>query len=154
MRAWRFDHLGSTNLDLPSRALYDRAMKKTKSKSSLKGKSKHSPTTVDEYLATVKGPAREVLTKMRASIRSAVPGDSTEVISYRIPAFKHKKIVVWYAAFANHCSLFPGGAVIHQMKDELDGFATSKGTIQFPIDKPLPTALIKKIVKRRLEQLD
>lgn len=100
------------------------------------------------------GPAREMLTKLRATIRSVVPAGATEVISYRMPAFKGKKMVVWYAAFARHCSLFPGGAVIEQMKDELKDFVTSKGTIQFPIDKPLPTALVKRVIKRRLEQLD
>jgi uncharacterized protein YdhG (YjbR/CyaY superfamily) len=89
---------------------------------------------------------------MRAAIRSALPRGATETISYSIPAFKLKKIVVWFAAFQNHCSLFPTAAVIEQFKDELEGYAISKGTVQFPIDKPLPTALIKKLVKARLEQ--
>jgi len=112
-----------------------------------------SQKTVEDYFATVNGPAREVLRQMRATIRSVMPAKATEVISYRIPAFKEKRVIVWYAAFARHCSLFPGGAVIDQMKDELKDFVTSKGTIQFPIDKPLPTALIKRVVKRRLAQL-
>ncbi len=89
---------------------------------------------------------------MRAAIGSALPREATETISYRIPAFKLKKIVVWFAAFQNHCSLFPTAAVIEQFKDELEVYTISKGTIQFPVDKPLPSALIKKLVKVRLEQ--
>jgi uncharacterized protein YdhG (YjbR/CyaY superfamily) len=89
---------------------------------------------------------------MRATIRSAVPPDAIEIISYGIPAFKHDRVLVWYAAFSNHCSLFPTAAVIEKFKNELKGFSTSKGTIHFPIDKPLPTALIKKLVKARVAQ--
>jgi len=89
---------------------------------------------------------------MRAAIRSAVPPEATEAISYRIPAFKHKGVLVWFAAFSDHCSLFPTAAVIEAFKNELKGFSTSKGTIQFPTDKPLPTALIKRMVKTRIAQ--
>jgi uncharacterized protein YdhG (YjbR/CyaY superfamily) len=59
---------------------------------------------------------------------------------------------VWYAAFAGHISLFPGGSVLAQFKDDIAGFKVSKGTVQFPLDKPLPTALIKRIVKARLAE--
>ena len=111
-------------------------------------------STVDEYFATITGPAKEMLTKMRAAIRSVIPADASEVISYRMPAFRRKSVIVWYAAFAKHCSLFPGGAVLDEMKDELDDFVTSKGTVQFPTDKPLPVGLVKKIVKKRLAQLN
>ena len=93
-----------------------------------------------------------MLTKIREAIRSAVPAESTEIISYRIPAFRHKKVLVWYAAFSDHCSLFPTAAVIEAFKKELKGYSKSKGTIHFPIDKPLPTALIKKLVKARVAQ--
>ena len=91
---------------------------------------------------------------MRAAIRSAVPREATETISYRIPAFKHNGILVWFAAFSDHCSLFPTAAVIEAFKKQLKGFSTSKGTIHFPLDKPLPIALIKKIVKARVAQLE
>ncbi len=129
-------------------------MKKAQPRRSLKSKAKNRAKTVDEYFGNIEGPAREMLSKMRATIRSVMPADTTEVISYGIPAFKQKRVLVWYAAFANHCSLFPGGAVLNAMKNELEDFSTSKGTIQFPIGKPLPTALVKKIVKRRLARLD
>jgi uncharacterized protein YdhG (YjbR/CyaY superfamily) len=91
-----------------------------------------------------------MLTEMRGAIRSAVPRDATEIISYRMPAFRRDGVLVWYAAFADHCSLFPGASVLEQFKDELAGFKTSKGTVQFPLDKPLPVALIKRIVKARV----
>jgi uncharacterized protein YdhG (YjbR/CyaY superfamily) len=111
-----------------------------------------APQSVDEYLAGVPEPARSTLKKMRVAIRSALPSDATEAISYKIPAFKRKNILVWFAAFSYHCSLFPTASVIEEFKDELKGFSTSKGSIHFPVDKPLPTALIKKIVKARVKQ--
>ena len=109
-----------------------------------------APKTVDEYLARVPEPARSTLQKIRAAIRSAAPQEATEVISYGIPAFKHKQVLVWYAAFADHCSFFPTASVIAAFKNELKKYPTSKGTIQFPVDKPLPSALVKKMVKARL----
>ena len=129
-------------------------MKKTKSGargSAVKGNA--APKTADDYLAGVPEPARSTLNKVRAAIRSALPAEATEGISYRIPVFKYKGPLVWYAAFSNHCSLFPGSlAVIKAFKNELKDFPTSKGTIHFPLDKPLPAALVKKIVKARLAE--
>jgi uncharacterized protein YdhG (YjbR/CyaY superfamily) len=115
-------------------------------------KNSSAPKSVDEYVARAPEPAISALKKMRATIRSAVPPDAIEIISYGIPAFKHDRVLVWYAAFSNHCSLFPTAAVIEKFKNELKNFSTSKGTIHFPIDKPLPTALIKKLVKARVAQ--
>jgi uncharacterized protein YdhG (YjbR/CyaY superfamily) len=109
---------------------------------------------VAEYLARVPAPARSALSKMRAAIRRAVPREARETISYRMPAFKHKGILVWFAAFSDHCSLFPTAAVIEAFKKELKSFSTSKGTIHFPLNKPLPLALIEKIVKARVAQLE
>jgi uncharacterized protein YdhG (YjbR/CyaY superfamily) len=108
------------------------------------------PKTVNEYFPAIPEPARSTLNKMRATIRSAVPVGSTEIISYGIPAFKDKRVLVWFAAFSDHCSLFPTASIIEEFKTELEGFRTSKGTIHFPIDKPLPTTLIKKLVKARV----
>jgi len=115
-------------------------------------KPKRAPQNVNEYLASVPEPARGTLNKMRAAIRSAVPPEATETISYRIPAFKHNGVLVWFAAFSTHCSLFPTASVIEAFKNELKGFSTSKGTIHFPTDKPLPITLIKKLVKARVAQ--
>lgn len=126
-------------------------MKKVKSgKRSSAGKGKDAPINVEEYVSSVPEPARSTFNNLRAAIRSAVPAEATEVISYRIPAFKHKRVLVWFAAFSNHCSLFPTAAVIEAFKDELKGFSTSKGTIHFPTDQALPTALIKRLVKARV----
>jgi len=110
------------------------------------------PKTVDEYLAGVPEPARGTLQEIRAAMRSAVPADATEAISYRMPAFKYKGLLMWYAAFAEHCSLFPGASVIAAFKDELKGYSVSKGTIRFPVDKPLPAALVRKLVKARIAE--
>jgi uncharacterized protein YdhG (YjbR/CyaY superfamily) len=124
-----------------------------KSASSTRGSSSKAKT-VDDYLATVPEPARGTLNKVRATIRSVVPAETEEVISYGMPAFKHKKVLVWYAAFAEHCSLFPTPSVIERFKAELKGYKIAKGTIQFPVDKPLPASLLKKIVRSRLAQTE
>jgi len=131
-------------------------MKKPKSRkrsSAPKLKPSLAPKNIDDYLAGVREPARSTLQRVRAAIRSALPPTATETISYRMPAFKHHEIVIWFAAFANHCSLFPTGRIIHMFHDDLKPYTLSKGTIQFPIDKPLPAALIKKMVKARLAQI-
>lgn len=119
-----------------------------KRKSAAKGRA--VPKTVDEYLDGLTEPTRSALAKMRETIRSAVPRESAETISYGIPAFKHKKVLVWFAAFSDHCSLFPTAEIVAAFKNELKDYSVSKGTIQFPLEKPLPTALIKRIVKERV----
>ena len=111
------------------------------------------PKTVDEYLANLTEPARSTLTHVRKVIRSVVPKEATEVISYRIPMFKYNGMLIGYAAFARHCSLFPtGSGVIEKFKKELAGYRTSRGTIQFPSDKGFPDALLKKIVRARVKE--
>src|SRR3990172_6976888 len=97
-----------------------------------------APKSVDEYLAGVPEPARSTLEKVRAAIRSAAPPEATEAITYRVPTFKYKGSLVGFAAFSKHCSLFPmSSSVVKAFKDELKSFDTSKGTIRFPVDKPL-----------------
>jgi uncharacterized protein YdhG (YjbR/CyaY superfamily) len=82
-----------------------------------------------------------------------MPREAIETISYRIAAFKIKSgVLVWFAGFSDHCSLFPTASVMQMFKDELRDFQTSKGTIHFRLDKQLPTALLKKIVKARIAQ--
>ena len=124
-----------------------------KKRAAKKGKGKRVETA-DAYLSAVPEPARSTLNAVRATIRSVLPAETEEVISYGIPAFKHKRVLIWYAAFSDHCSLFPTASVIEEFKDELKGYKLSKGTIQFPIDKPLPAALLKKMVKARLAQVE
>ena len=130
-------------------------MKKTKSparKRSAKSAKPHA--TIDAYLAAVPEPQRSTHQKVRAAIRAAVPREATEIISYGIPALKYKQVLIWFAAFADHCSLFPTAAVIEQFKSDLKPYKLSKGTIQFPANKPLPAALLKKMVRARLAQID
>lgn len=111
------------------------------------------PTTIDDYLALVSEPARTTLEKIRAGVRSASPPDATEAIGYGIPMFRYKGCLVAFAAFKKHCSFFPMSlGVIRSFKSELANYEVSKGTIRFPLDKPLPAALIKKIVKARVAE--
>ena len=110
---------------------------------------------MEAYLAKVPEPAHGTLEKMRAMIRAAAPKEATEGISYGLPAFKYGKPLAGYAAFKDHCSLFPmSGAVVAAMKDELKDYVTSKGAIQFALDRPMPMALVKKIVKARLAEIE
>jgi uncharacterized protein YdhG (YjbR/CyaY superfamily) len=128
-------------------------MKKSKAARSSVKKAKGVPKDFSEYLATVPIPAHKNLVKMRSVIRSTMPRDAIETISYRIPAFKIKSgVLVWFAGFSDHCSLFPTASVIEMFKDELRDFSTSKGTIHFPLDRQLPTALIMEMVKARIAQ--
>jgi uncharacterized protein YdhG (YjbR/CyaY superfamily) len=111
--------------------------------------------TVEEYLARVPEPARSTLNKMRAVIRSVVPKETTEVLSYGIPTFRYKRMLVALAAFKDHCSFFPlGSSVLEPFAEELKKFRVSKGTFHFPVDKPMPAALVKRIVKARVAQND
>jgi len=112
-------------------------------------KTRPVPKTIDDYLNGLSEPARSKLEELRAAIQTAAP-EATEIISYRMPAFRQKKILVWFAAFTNHCSLFPTSSTIRQFKDDLKHFPTTKGSVHFDYNKRLPIALIKKIVKARL----
>ena len=111
-----------------------------------------APKSIDEYLAGVREPAGSTLNKIRAAIRSVLPPEAAVTISYRIPAFKYKGILLWFAAFPDHCSLFPKASTIEAFKNELKGYSTSKGTIRFPVDQPLEAALVRRIVKTRVAQ--
>ena len=109
------------------------------------------PNNIDEYLAKVPAEARATLEKLRKTIKAVAP-KAVEVISYQMPMFKYHGMLAGFAAFKNHCSFFPGSAAMEAHKDELKGFDTSKGTIRFPAGKPLPAALVKKLVKARMKQ--
>lgn len=108
---------------------------------------------MDAYLAAVPEPARTTLLKMRATIRSVVPAEATEGLSYGMPAFHYKGALVGYAAFKEHCSFFPmSAALLDDFAEETKAYRTSKGTLQFPHNKPLSAALLKKLVKARVAQ--
>jgi uncharacterized protein YdhG (YjbR/CyaY superfamily) len=112
-----------------------------------------APTSVDDYLGTLPDESRAALEQLRKTIKAAAP-EATETISYQMPAFKDNgRFLVSYAAFKDHCSLFPAStAVMEALGEELKPYFSGKGTIRFTADKPLPSALVKKIVKARLEE--
>lgn len=113
------------------------------------------PKTVDDYLAAVPEPQRTTLKKVRAVIQSVLPKEATEVISYRIPCVKYKGMLLGYGAFPEHCSLFGmSGTLLGPMKEDLKNYSTSKGTIRFAVDKPLPSSLIKKLVRSAVAEKD
>jgi uncharacterized protein YdhG (YjbR/CyaY superfamily) len=107
------------------------------------------PKSVDEYISGFPEETQVLLEQIRTAIQEVAP-QAEEVISYNIPAYKLKGMLVWFAAFSNHIGLYPRGSGIEAFKKELAGYKTSKGAVQFPKDKPIPIALIKKMVKFRL----
>jgi uncharacterized protein YdhG (YjbR/CyaY superfamily) len=109
-------------------------------------------TDVDAYLAAVPEDARATLERLRKTIRAAAP-KAVEVISYGIPMFKHHGGLVSYAAFKDHCSFFPmSKAVIEAHRDELRPYHAGKGTLHFTASRPLPAALVKKLVRARIAE--
>jgi uncharacterized protein YdhG (YjbR/CyaY superfamily) len=109
--------------------------------------------SVSAYLASLPPPTRRSLQKLRKTIAAAAPG-AEEGISYGIPAFKlDGRLLVWFAAFKEHFSLFPGGSIVRTHAKELKGYSTSKGTIRFPQDQPVPVGLVTKLVKARIAEL-
>jgi len=112
-----------------------------------------TPTSVENYLASLPEESRAALEKLRKMIKAAAP-EATETIGYQMPAFKdHGRLLVAYAAFKDHCSFFPMSTkVIEAYSEELKPYFAGKGTIRFHVDKPLPAALVRKIVKARIEE--
>lgn len=109
------------------------------------------PQTISEYIAAAPQESRAKLRQMRAAIRKAAPG-ATEGMKWSMPAFSHKRILAMFAAFKQHVSLFPTPSPIKAFAKELAGFKTSRGAIQFPLDKPLPLPLIRKITAFRVRE--
>jgi uncharacterized protein YdhG (YjbR/CyaY superfamily) len=107
--------------------------------------------SVAAYLRAVPPAERAALQKLRKTIKAAAP-HATEEISYGIPMFKHHGMLVGYAAFKDHCSLFMSTAIAGPLKRALAPYVTSKGTIRFTADKPLPARLVRKLVKTRVAQ--
>lgn len=114
---------------------------------------KNKPATIDEYLAALSDEQRAALEKLRKAIKAAAP-IAEECISYSLPAFRLKrKMLVAFGARANHCAFYPMSSLtIAAHQEELKAYDTSKGTIRFPADKPLPAALVRKLVKARIAE--
>ncbi len=127
---------------------------KTSSKRIAKPATTGKPGTPDKYLAALsadKRYKRSALEDLRKTIKAAAP-EAEECISYQLPAFRlNGKLLVAYGAAAKHCAFYPG-AVLESLQDELKGYDTSKGTIRFAPNNPLPRALVRKVVKLRLAQ--
>lgn len=114
---------------------------------------KANPEGVEAYLAKIDEPHRTTLMKVRAIIRSAAPPEAVEDLSYGMPAFRYKGALVSYAAFKEHCSLFPMSlAVMDEFKIEISAYSSSKGGIRFPSNKPISSSLLRKIVKARVAE--
>ena len=109
------------------------------------------PLTIDEYIAGYPENIRINLEKIRAAIREAAP-EALEKISYRMPSYTLKGMLVYFAAHTNHLGFYPFKSAIEAFKSELEPYQTSKGTVQFPYNKPLPLSLIKKIIKFRVRE--
>ena len=111
-----------------------------------------NPQTIDEYLARVSPEKRAALEKLRNDIRSAAP-EAEECISYQMPAFRlHGRMLVSFAAATNHCAFYPGALPVRFLGDALEGYDTSKGTIRFNPDRPLPATLVRKLVRARIAE--
>ena len=109
------------------------------------------PKTHDDYHAAVTEDKRGALQELRKAIKMAAPR-AEECISYQVPAFRlNGKFLVAYGAAKNHCAFYPG-SIVKALKDELKGYDTSKGTIRFSANQPLPSALVRKLVKLRIEE--
>lgn len=111
----------------------------------------YKPKTVSAYIAAQPAHIRPLLKKIRGTIRAAAP-HAEETISYGMPAFKQKGMLVYFAGYAHHIGFYPGARAIKQFKRETSRYKTSKGTVQFSLDRPLPLGLITKIVKLRLKE--
>ena len=110
------------------------------------------PKTIDEYLASLSDDKRAALEKLRKTIRGAAP-KAEECISYSLPAFRQNGMLVGFGATANHCAFYlMSSTTVDAYKDELKGYDTSKGTIRFQADKPLPVSLVRKLVKARIAE--
>ena len=112
---------------------------------------KSEPKTIDEYIASFPLKTQEILQQIRESIQKAVP-DSKELISYKMPAFKQRSVLVYFAAYKNHIGFYPTGSGIEAFKHEFGNYKWSKGAVQFPIDKPMPLDLITRITKFKAER--
>lgn len=114
--------------------------------------SKRRFKTIDEYISTFPLEVRNTLEELRKAIRNSAP-NAQEAISYGMPAFKLNGDLVYFAAYKNHIGFYPRGpSAIEAFKEELSGYDLSKGTIRFPLDRPIPLDLVKRIVKFRVQQ--
>jgi uncharacterized protein YdhG (YjbR/CyaY superfamily) len=113
--------------------------------------SQAAPQTIDDYIAGFPGDVQQILQQIRQTIRQAAP-DAQEKISYQMPAFTLKGNLVYFGAFKNHIGFYPIPSGIEAFKKELSAYEQGKGSVQFPLDKPIPYDLISRIVKFRVQE--
>lgn len=112
---------------------------------------KDQPATIDDYILRFPEDVQQILVRIRAEIRAAAP-QAVEKISYQMPAFYLNGSLVWFAGYQHHIGFYPTGSGIEAFKDELSAYKWAKGSVQFPLDEPIPYELIRKIVKFRVEE--
>ena len=113
--------------------------------------SRKTTNPIDQYIESQPASVRQGLEKLRLTIKKAAPG-AEEVLSYKIPAFKFHGMLLWFASFKNHYGLYPYSKTIQVFKDKLTGYEFTKGTIKFPLDKPIPVKLVMEIVRFRVKE--
>jgi uncharacterized protein YdhG (YjbR/CyaY superfamily) len=112
---------------------------------------KGHPTTIDEYISQFPEDVQHILAKIRAVIKESAP-EAVEIISYQMPAFYLNGYLVWFGGYPHHIGFYPKGTGIDAFKEELSAYKWRKGSVQFPLDKPIPYELISKIVKFRVAE--
>lgn len=112
---------------------------------------KIKPATIDDYIKEFPMEVQDILQKIRVTIRNSAP-DAEEAMSYQIPTFKLNGNLVHFAAYKRHIGFYPTSSGIENFKDEISGYKSSRGTVQFPLDKPIPYDMIKKIVEFRVKE--
>jgi uncharacterized protein YdhG (YjbR/CyaY superfamily) len=111
----------------------------------------HKPVSVDEYISTFPEDKQKLLQQLRSAIVKAAPG-AEEVISYGMPGYKLNGMLVWFAGYTHHIGFYPKPSALVKFKKEISGYKSSKGAVQFPLDKKLPLSLVTEIVKFRLKE--
>ncbi|HKR13569.1 MAG TPA: DUF1801 domain-containing protein [Pyrinomonadaceae bacterium] len=110
-----------------------------------------APENIDAYIERFPDKVQKLLQRIRKTIQKAAP-DATEAISYQMPAFKQKRVLVYFAAYTNHIAIYPAPRGAKEFKQELAQYEGGKGTVQFPLDQPVPYDLITRIVKYRIRE--
>ena len=114
-------------------------------------RSRNQFKNIDDYIASFPKNVQHTLSELRSAIKEAAP-DAEETISYGMPAFKHNGVLVYFAAHKNHIGFYPTSSGIRAFKDKLSIYKQSKGTVQFPIDGPIPFDIVKEIVRFRVKE--
>lgn len=115
--------------------------------------SKSDAERIESYLTGTAEPARTMLEEIREIVRANIPAEATEAFGYGMPGFRYKGRLLFYGAFKNHCGFYPGSPpMMKALADDFHGYKTTRGAVQFPLDKPVPAELVKKILRLRVAE--